>query len=89
MFVCYHLWPVPLEGWQAWVDYGFWLVYFGFLVALFVYDLRWYLLPNKLVFPMMGLGVVHRVLEATVLGGDISEITPDMIWGLLIDGGFF
>ena len=35
-----------------------WLVVVVLLAALFLYDLRWMLLPNKLVFPLIGLGVL-------------------------------
>lgn len=35
-----------------------WLISIVFLAALFLYDLKWSLLPNVLTFPLIGLGVV-------------------------------
>ena len=33
---------------------GIWFVCLTLMIALFVYDLQWHLLPNKLVFPLIG-----------------------------------
>lgn len=42
---------------------GLWLVAVTIMAALFVYDYRWHLLPNKLVFPLIGVGLVYSGLS--------------------------
>lgn len=39
-----------------------WLIIITILIALLIYDLKWMLLPNKLVFPLRGLAIIHRLL---------------------------
>lgn len=57
----YLLWPVVLDNTHAWIDFGLWLSYGVGLAILFVYDLKWYLLPDKVVWPLVALGVVDFV----------------------------
>ncbi len=57
----YLLWPVALESVHAWIDFGLWLSYGVGLAILFVYDLKWYLLPDKIVWPLVVLGAVDFV----------------------------
>jgi leader peptidase (prepilin peptidase) / N-methyltransferase len=55
----YIMWPWALDSWLAWTFFGLWLVQLVGLVALFVYDLKWMLLPNVIVFPLIGLSIVE------------------------------
>jgi len=68
----YALWPemfgAPLET----LRFILWLVACVLLVILFAYDLRWYLLPNKVVFPLMAVGVVMALV------GIFSAVEPIM-----------
>ena len=64
-------WTNPLEvlnttnSWLA-LAFGLWLVVVVIMLALFVYDARWRLLPNKLVFPLI---IVSFVLSAVIWVG--------------------
>lgn len=64
-------WANPLEvlnttnSWLA-LAFGLWLVAVVIMLALFVYDARWRLLPNKLVFPLI---IVSFVLSAVIWVG--------------------
>lgn len=64
-------WTNPLEvlnttnSWLA-LAFGLWLVAVVIMLALFVYDARWRLLPNKLVFPLI---IVSFVLSAVIWVG--------------------
>lgn len=42
--------------------FGLWLVILTMLVALFVYDWRWKLLPNKLVFPLIAVSIIYSLV---------------------------
>lgn len=57
----YVAWPWPLTGTYA----ALLAVFLGMLVlymALAVYDIRWFLLPNRLVRPLTLLGVIYAVV---------------------------
>jgi len=65
----YHYWPLPIEGSQL-AAFVIWLLLLIGLMALLVYDLRWMLLPNKLVYPLTGLAA------ASALVGIASAVGP-------------
>ena len=53
----------------AWLAFGLWLACLVLMVALFVYDLRWRKLPNRLVFPLIGLSLVYSLVTLPLLHG--------------------
>lgn len=69
------------------INLAFWLGSSVFLVALFVYDLDKKMLPNKLVYPLIVLGVV-RAAAQSIVAGDIGPIIEAAI-GLAAVGGLF
>jgi prepilin signal peptidase PulO-like enzyme (type II secretory pathway) len=52
----YALWPIPLESTADIMQFILWLVSCVLLAILFVYDLKWFLLPNTIVFPLIAVG---------------------------------
>lgn len=58
--ISYLAWPQPLNG-VGLYDFGFWLVFVTAFMALAAYDIRWYLLPDRLVFPLQGLAIAEFV----------------------------
>ncbi len=88
LFVASYLWwPMELTG-QGLFDFAAWLCLLVGFVILTVYDLRWMLLPDKVVFPVIGLSVVYVL--GNVLIFDVSWITAmhAAIGSLLISGLF-
>ena len=59
----YFVWPLELDAYGI-TRLTIWLVYVVFFVALSVYDLRWQELPDKLVWPLVGIAVCESVLIA-------------------------
>lgn len=61
--VSYIAWPY---GWGAvgWFQFAAWLAVVVGLVALAVYDLRWMILPNRLIYPVGALAVGMTVVLA-------------------------
>jgi len=55
-------WPLPLDGLYAIASFVVWLIAGVGLILLAAYDLRWFLLPNPVVFTLIGLGVVEALL---------------------------
>lgn len=86
----YVFWPTDLVAWQAIASFGIWLVYLVLLGALLVYDFRWMLLPNALVFPLIGLSFVDAALRLS-LQPDFSLFTysQHVVLGAMALGGFY
>jgi leader peptidase (prepilin peptidase)/N-methyltransferase len=59
----YVAWPYDFHG-VALLQFVFWLAFLIGFVALAVYDLRWFLLPDKLVLPLTGLAVLQVIIVA-------------------------
>lgn len=59
----YIYWPMQFEG-RGSFEFILWLVFLTGFLALAVYDLRWFLLPDKIVFPLVGLAVVQAVVSS-------------------------
>lgn len=76
--ISYYMWPQPLVEWFQIVDFGLWLVFIVLLTGLFLYDLRWYILPDKLIYPLIGLGVVDALIRAIFIQN--LEPTEVLLW---------
>lgn len=83
----YAFWPVALTGSQVAV-FALWLVLMVGLMALLVYDLRWMLLPDKLIFPLIGVAVVQALI--VVFGSSHSlRALVNVVLAVAIGGGLF
>lgn len=58
----YILWPVALDDGVQIAQFVLWLVAGVGLAIMFAYDSKWYLLPDKINFAVIGLGLVSAVL---------------------------
>jgi prepilin signal peptidase PulO-like enzyme (type II secretory pathway) len=54
--VSYIFWPFALDGFQGILFFGLWLIALVLLAVLFAYDLKWFLLPDSIVFSLVGVG---------------------------------
>ncbi|USN96452.1 MAG: prepilin peptidase [Candidatus Nomurabacteria bacterium] len=57
--VSYLFWPSQLVSITDITQFIIWLIAGVGLAILFVYDMRWFLLPNSVVFPLLGLGIIN------------------------------
>jgi leader peptidase (prepilin peptidase)/N-methyltransferase len=57
-------------------------------MALTVYDLRWLLLPNKLVFPLIGLAIIQLV-AIVIYEMDLRPIFMAMAGVSVVAGIFY
>ncbi len=81
---------------QAWdfsdnIDYltfGVWLFVLGALIFLAVYDLKWLILPNKVVYPLVIVATALVAVESVFFGGG-PEMVRDRVLGLVFAGGIF
>ncbi len=83
----YFLWPYVLSG-IGLVEFCFWLVFLVGFVTLAVYDLRWFILPDRIVYPLIGLAVVQAFLLLFLFHSGLQGFLGS-IWGILIASGIF
>lgn len=83
----YFFWPLGFEQWQAVASFVIWLLYLVILTALFIYDLKWMLLPDKLVFPLIGIAIVDAGLRVSLMPGTNYFIY--VITGAAVIAGFY
>ena len=62
--ISYLGWPGPLDTGLQWLIFAVWLIFVVMFVALAVYDLRWLLLPNRVVYPLILLAIADVFLIA-------------------------
>ncbi|MFZ1249564.1 MAG: prepilin peptidase [Candidatus Saccharimonadales bacterium] len=59
----YSVWPMSFSGVHL-VHFTYGLVYVVFFVALALYDMKWFLLPNKLVYPLTAVAASEVLVVA-------------------------
>lgn len=84
----YILWPVELSGWLGIAQFGLWLIISVMMVILFAYDAKWFLLPDKIVFPLIALSVVFAAIAA-ILSGDVSGVLLGALGAIGILSGIY
>ncbi|MGH7241227.1 MAG: prepilin peptidase [Candidatus Saccharimonadales bacterium] len=83
----YMWWPSSLTGW-AWLPFGLWLMLLVGLVALTVYDLRWMLLPNRIVYPLSAVALTLACVQALQAAHHWQAVLNTAI-AVAIGGGIF
>ena len=70
----YALWPFELSTPLAVTQFMLWLASSVGLAILFVYDLRWFLLPNSVMFTVIGIAAASAVVTVLQSSDAISTI---------------
>jgi leader peptidase (prepilin peptidase)/N-methyltransferase len=83
----YIWWPVPLQGWQIAV-FVLWLALLVGLVALLVYDLRWLLLPNRIIYPLGLIAAAQAVIIISIADKPLTVLLNTAL-GVAVGGGIF
>ncbi|MEO7617679.1 MAG: prepilin peptidase [Candidatus Saccharibacteria bacterium] len=71
----------------AWVFFLIWIVFMTMMLIMAVCDLRWLILPNKIMFPLLALGVARLVLVAATMQGVQQWLGP--LEAMALAGGAF
>lgn len=88
MFVASYIWwPFELEGAQI-VVFGLWSVLVTGLMALLVYDLKWYLLPNRILYPLAGIAGLLAVTQVATAASPLGAAVNTAL-AVIIGGGLF
>jgi prepilin signal peptidase PulO-like enzyme (type II secretory pathway) len=82
----YMFWPGNSDTAGA-ISFAAWLILLTGFVALAVYDLKWMLLPNRIIFPLYGVAAAYTLL-LSVAAGSLKPIASTL-WGVIIGGGLF
>lgn len=83
----YISWPYALSG-EGLYLLILWLVFLVAFMALTAYDLRWYLLPDRIVYPLIGLAILEQLGRLVFFHGDWVFVAGE-VWGVLIASGLF
>lgn len=83
----YIWWPNPITGSQTAV-FVLWLLLLTGLIALLVFDLRWFLLPNRILYP---LAVIAAAQSIIVIAASVHPLTTllNAALGVVVGGGIF
>lgn len=85
--ISYYLWPSLSTNLDRF-SFGVWLVTLTGLIALTIYDLKWQLLPNRVVYPLIVLLATSILTKVILFDADFT-LLQDAAWGFLVGGGLF
>jgi len=85
--VSYLWWPVALNGVQISIFVLWFFLAVGFM-ALFVYDLRWQLLPNRIIYPLALIAVFSACLNVSASNRPAIALL-NYVGAVIIGGGIF
>lgn len=88
LFVALYIWwPVSFTTAQT-VIFVLWLALATGFMALIVYDLRWMLLPDRIVYPLTGLAAVIAAIAALTADNPAMAVL-NTILAVAVSGGLF
>lgn len=86
----YYVWPYRLVNFLDIFYFCFWLMLLTGLISLAVYDFKWKILPDRLVFPLIAVASLFTIIGFTINSVDSAvTIIFKLIFSLLISSGIF
>ena len=85
----YFLWPLSLGTAGGLFSFLLWLVAAVLLAILFAYDLKWFLLPDVIVFPLVALGAMMTLLRCVMSGDVIGTLVSTGVAVLILSGLYY
>ncbi|MFZ2544507.1 MAG: prepilin peptidase [Candidatus Saccharimonadales bacterium] len=86
--VSYIFWPLPLLSSYDIVRFVLWLVSGIGVAILAVYDVKWFLLPNRIVYPLIGIGIVNTLVVLAQNNFTLSTIYS-IVYACIILSGLY
>lgn len=83
----YVWWPMSYDNMGV-INFASWLIVLTGFMALLVYDLKWLILPNRIVYPLIVLTAVVAGTNILAFDGGVS-LLKDTAISLAIASGFF
>lgn len=84
----YLLWPHDLANSMAFAQFIVWLISGVMLAVLFGYDYKWFLLPDSIVFPLIGASLVFAGIEV-VTSVDMASTLMSLAGSVVILSGMY
>lgn len=84
----YFLWPVAIDTTAAIIQFGLWLVCMVLLLILFAYDLKWSLLPDRVVFPLIAVAALVALI-GVLMSTDVTSDLLNLGGAVLILSGLY
>jgi prepilin signal peptidase PulO-like enzyme (type II secretory pathway) len=84
----YVYWPVELVGAAQIAVFSLWLILLVGFMALVVYDFKWMLLPDRIVFPLGVVAGVVAIINITA-SHQQARAALDVILAVAVGGGIF
>lgn len=84
----YAFWPNDLTSGLAVTQFVLWLVSGVGLAMLFAYDLKWFLLPDRVMLPVICLAVVYAVI-ALLQAPNIAVAVTELFGAVVILSGLY
>jgi prepilin signal peptidase PulO-like enzyme (type II secretory pathway) len=78
----YIWWPGSLSGAGDWILFITWLACSVGLLALLVYDARWMLLPNRIIYPTFFIAALGRLIY--IIGYENHKLHALLMWAASI-----
>jgi prepilin signal peptidase PulO-like enzyme (type II secretory pathway) len=69
---------IPIYGGRTSIDLIFYWILTCFLIIIFVYDLKHYLIPDKIIYPAIAIAFLNQILTS-----NIQHLTTNLILGIL------
>lgn len=85
----YIYWPYDLTLMSSVFLFALWLVFLVGFMALIVYDLKWFLLPNRVVYPLIALALTQTLAVAVFFGGGWQTLLNAFLAVLASAGVFY
>lgn len=84
----YVYWPYSLTGILEQTLFALWLIAVVLFMALLVYDIRWMLLPNRLIFPLITVAWAYAVVHI-ILADQPLKAVLESLCAVAVAGGIF
>jgi leader peptidase (prepilin peptidase)/N-methyltransferase len=84
-----YFFPVTIDSLATILLFVLWLAGLSVMVALLIFDLRWMLLPTRLVYIAALFGFLYRILYIVIKEQDFLGAITSTVAGIILVCGFF
>ncbi len=86
----YVFWPLDTSNLTGYgfASFGLWLVFLIGFAALTAYDIRWFLLPDKIVWPLALIALLQVLVHSVFYDGGVAVLVT-ALWGVVMCSGIF
>ncbi len=87
--ISYGYWPGGVYGVGDWVLLTTWLAASVGLIALFIFDFRWMLLPSHIIYPTLAIAAAGRLVYILSFEPQKTHAATEWILSVLVASGVF